>query len=78
MPGKSYSGTIPPLTAQEITLRDALQRDVEKLAGEIGERNSIQYQNLEKPLTFSKHLFKLLAIKLNDKDIKLMIIFIIT
>jgi Zn-dependent M28 family amino/carboxypeptidase len=46
MPGKSYQGPIAPLTEQERVLRDALQRDVEKLAGEIGERNVFQYRNL--------------------------------
>lgn len=46
MPGKSYRGPLQPLTAQEIDLIDALRRDVEKLAGEIGERNVWQYRNL--------------------------------
>jgi Zn-dependent M28 family amino/carboxypeptidase len=35
-----------PLSAQETELRDALRRDVEKLAGEIGERNVWRYQAL--------------------------------
>jgi peptidase M28-like protein len=39
MPLESYRGPLPPLTAEESLLRDALRRDVEKLAGEIGERN---------------------------------------
>ena len=39
MPGKSYRGPLPAMTGLEIELRDALRRDVEKLAGEIGERN---------------------------------------
>jgi len=46
MPGKSYQGPLPPLTPQEMDLRDELRRDVEKLAGEIGERNIPQYQAL--------------------------------
>lgn len=46
MPGKSYRGPLQPLDVQEINLRDALRRDVEKLAGEIGERNVWQYRNL--------------------------------
>jgi Zn-dependent M28 family amino/carboxypeptidase len=46
MPGKSYRGPLQRLTAQEIDLIDALRRDVEKLAGEIGERNVWQYRNL--------------------------------
>ena len=39
MPLKSFRGPLPPLTAEHVALRDELQRDVEKLAGEIGERN---------------------------------------
>ena len=39
MPGKSFRGPLPPLTAEQTTLRDELRRHVEKLAGEIGERN---------------------------------------
>lgn len=46
MPGKSYRGPLPPLTDQERVLRDELRRDVEKLAGEIGERNIFLHQNL--------------------------------
>ena len=39
MPGKSYAGPLLPLTQQESALRDGLRRDVEELAGEIGERH---------------------------------------
>jgi Zn-dependent M28 family amino/carboxypeptidase len=46
MPGKSYRGPMPPLTVQETDLRDALRRNVEKLAGEIGERNIPRYRAL--------------------------------
>ncbi len=46
MPGKSYRGPTLPLTTQETELRDALRRDVEKLAGEIGERNVWRYRAL--------------------------------
>jgi len=46
MPGRAYSGPLPPLTAAQASIRDELVRDVEKLAGEIGERNIWRYQNL--------------------------------
>ena len=46
MPGKSYQGAFAPLTPAEETLRDELRRHVEKLAGEIGERNLIRYSAL--------------------------------
>ena len=62
MPGKSYRGQMPPLTAQEIDLRDALRRDVEKLAGEIGERNVWRYRALAAAADFleaslAKHFY---------------------
>lgn len=46
MPGKSYRGPLPTLTGHEAELRDALRRDVQKLAGEIGERNLPRYGSL--------------------------------
>lgn len=39
MPRSSYRGALPALTAEQSALRDALKRDVQKLGGEIGERN---------------------------------------
>src|SRR5258705_11911218 len=46
MPGTSHLGAAAPLTQREVVLRDSLRRDVEKLAGEIGERNLIRYEAL--------------------------------
>ena len=45
-PGKSGRPPIRPLTGSEALLRDALRRDVEKLAGSIGERNLSRYPQL--------------------------------
>jgi hypothetical protein len=42
MPFESYDGPLPPLNAEQQTLRSALERDVTRLAGEIGERNVFQ------------------------------------
>src|SRR5215468_8999657 len=39
MPGHSYAGTLPPLSADELTVRDRLTQHVQALAGQIGERN---------------------------------------
>jgi hypothetical protein len=39
MPGKSYTGPLPPLTDEETILRDRLLRHVKVLANEIGERH---------------------------------------
>jgi hypothetical protein len=46
MPGQSFDGTAPPLSAQEKELRNELVADVHKLAGEIGERNMARYPQL--------------------------------
>lgn len=45
MPGKSHQGPLPALTATQAALRDALQRDVVRLAGGIGERNVREARN---------------------------------
>ncbi len=47
MPGHSYTGSLPPLTAQESAVRQRLSHHVWALAGEIGERNLWRYQALE-------------------------------
>ena len=39
MPGESYRGPLPELTAAQRTLRDQLKSDLTRLAGVIGERN---------------------------------------
>jgi hypothetical protein len=39
MPGRSWSGPLPPLTDREQLIHDNLKRHVEMLAGSIGERN---------------------------------------
>lgn len=46
MPGKTYSGQLPSLTPAQLLLRDELLRDVETLAGRIGQRNIWNYRNL--------------------------------
>ena len=52
MPGKSYRGSLPPLTRQESAFRNALRQDVEKLANEIGERSVQQYTRLATAANF--------------------------
>ena len=39
MPGESYRGPLPELTATQVKLRNALKRDLARIAGVIGERN---------------------------------------
>ncbi|NIR51818.1 M28 family peptidase [candidate division KSB1 bacterium] len=52
MPGKSHEGPLPPLTEKERSLQGLLRQYVEKLAGDIGERNVVQYQNLSSAADF--------------------------
>lgn len=46
MPGRSHKGALPPLTADEAELCDRLRGHVAVLAGEIGERNTLNYRAL--------------------------------
>lgn len=46
MPNRTYTGSLPPLTDEELRIRDTIRQDVEWLAGEIGERNVQRYANL--------------------------------
>jgi len=39
MPGRSWSGPLPPLSSEQQLIRDNLRRHVAELAGRIGERN---------------------------------------
>ncbi len=53
MPGKSFTGPLPAITPQQAALRDALRRDVEVIAGRIGERNLVfRYENLTAAMQF--------------------------
>lgn len=46
MPGPAFAGALPPLTAGQTVLRDALHRHVQALAGDIGERSDATYGNV--------------------------------
>lgn len=52
MPLKSHRGPFLPLTAEEAALRDALRRDVQVLAGDIGNRNWWAYAQLMQAATW--------------------------
>ena len=47
MPGKSFRGPLPALSAEQGALRDELRRHVQILAGEIGERSLFQPKKLD-------------------------------
>src|SRR5919198_3353689 len=56
MPGKNMSKAAP-LSPVEVTLREELRADVQKLAGEIGERNMWHYQQLSAAADFIEDSF---------------------
>ena len=58
MPGKSFRGTPPPLTPEQVALREELRRDVQTLAGDIGERNFQRYTELQASADFIEQSFK--------------------
>ncbi len=58
IPGKSYHDPVPPLTDEQMVLRDQLRKDVTTLASEIGDRNvSTEYENLCKAANFIEESF---------------------
>ena len=56
MPGKNISKTAP-LSPDEIALREELRADVQKLAGDIGERNMWHYAKLDAAADFIEDSF---------------------
>lgn len=58
MPGQTFSGALPALSEKEVTIRDALSKHVRVLADEIGERNSAQYEHLNRAAEYITQEFK--------------------
>src|SRR5882757_6831382 len=56
MPGKNITKAAP-LSPDEVTLREELRADVQKLAGEIGERNMWHYEQLNAAVDFIEDSF---------------------
>jgi Zn-dependent M28 family amino/carboxypeptidase len=52
MSGGSYSGARPPLTEDEAEIRDRLRDHLEVLAGDIGERNTLNYKQLQESANY--------------------------
>lgn len=46
MPGRSHQGPLPPLRAEDIALRDALERHVRVMSEDIGDRSYRSYHNV--------------------------------
>jgi hypothetical protein len=57
MPLKSFRGELPPLTQEQTALRDELRAHVQKLAGDIGERNVFQIRKLNAAVDFIEAVF---------------------
>jgi Zn-dependent M28 family amino/carboxypeptidase len=57
MPGKSFAGALPPLSEAQTALRAELMRDVQALAGEIGERNVANHGQLTSAAEFLERSF---------------------
>ena len=60
MPGKNVSKA-GPLSPDEVVLREELRASVQKLAGEIGERNMWHYTQLNTAADFSRELLHIRA-----------------
>ena len=58
MPGKSHTGSLTPLTAEERLLAERLRTDVTLLAGAIGERNTNHYPQLQQAASFITDRFR--------------------
>lgn len=58
MPGKSHTGSLIPLTAEERLLAERLRTDVTLLAGAIGERNTNHYPQLQQAASFITDRFR--------------------
>jgi Zn-dependent M28 family amino/carboxypeptidase len=68
MPGKSYAGELPALTAQEAESRDRLATDVNVLGREIGERNVFHPRELEAAARYIEAQFALLGYETGKQE----------
>ena len=68
MPGHSFAGTLPPLSAEETQIRANLTQHVNYLAGTIGERNIIAYDSLLKTAQYIEDDLKKLGYEVTPKN----------
>ncbi|HSK42808.1 MAG TPA: M20/M25/M40 family metallo-hydrolase [Candidatus Binatia bacterium] len=68
MPGKSFSGALPPLTVTETEIKDNLAKHIFYLADEIGERNVIAYEPLQKTAQYIEDSFKKLGYEVKSQE----------
>jgi len=67
MPGQSHKGAIPPVTGEESAMAGRLRGHVVKLAGEIGERNTIHYNALQSAAEYIESRFRALGLLVHDE-----------
>lgn len=67
MPGESYQGALPPLTEQQSAIKNQLATHIERLAGEIGERNIQNYHQLEAAAAYIESTFKQMGYLVTDQ-----------
>jgi Zn-dependent M28 family amino/carboxypeptidase len=68
MPGKSYSGPLPPLSAEESQIKTNLNQHIGHMAGDIGERNVIAYAPLQKTAQYIEDNFKKLGYEVKSQE----------
>ncbi len=68
MPGISYQGELPPLTAEENLIKNRLQQDLNKLGGEIRYRNSNNYENLQAAADFLESSFQTIGYSVKTQE----------
>lgn len=68
MPGKSFSGALPPLSAEESQIKTNLNQHVAYMAGVIGERNVIAYEPLRKAAQYIEDDFKKLGYDVRSQE----------
>ncbi len=68
MPGKSFRGALPPLSAEQAVLRDELRRHVEMLAGEIGERSVYQPKKLNAAVEYVEGMLSVAGHKVSRQS----------
>jgi Zn-dependent M28 family amino/carboxypeptidase len=68
MPGRSFAGALPPLSAEETGIKSNLAQHVNYLAGTIGERNLIAYDSLLKTAQYIEDTLKKLGYAVTSQE----------
>lgn len=57
IPGQTYAGELPKLSAEQEVIKNHLQQNIQYLAGHLGERNIWHYENLQAAANYIKRSF---------------------